>query len=846
MINLMAKPIGKNTSLRNIVLPALILVVVNLGLTYFHACDRLDHVFYDLALPLISHTISDDVVLIAIDEQSLKRLGRWPWSRKYHAALIDRLSESKTRAIGIDLLLTEPQKDDPSADLALAKAIKDNGRIVLVVAPEPPKNGLPIGEILPLTIFSMATAAQGHVDLELDVDGLSRRLYLLAGLGTPHWPSLAYAMLRVGTGRLNPLDLPPPNALAATENWTRQHKLLIPFGHRGSHPKTYSYVDVLENKIPASTFDDKYVLVGVTASGLGDAISTPGSKSHQQMPGVELNAQILSGLLNGIVRTEMPTTWASILTLLQVLVALVLVVCLPSRFSTAIILAILMLALIAPLMIVTLTQLWYPPVQALLSIALICPLWSFQQIKAEKHHSDELRSQVEYYALHQPSSGLPNQLMFDKKLNQAVSLTNGDRVSAIMVIHLEWPIAEPDMSEGLFESKLTKILATTCQKLAKKELFVAHLNSGHLALLSEGHASINEVEAYANQLPAKLNQNADDFYGRTGTRTAIGVSTWSDQFHNPDDLLRNARAALLQARLQAESPALSQARLSAGNQVCMYSFNITQQLQRRSKLEQALYMALRNNEMELHYQPQIDALTGKIVGVEALLRWHNNDLGNISPELFIPVAEETGLTGLFGQWVIETACKQQKAWEQQGLGRIRIAVNVSPLQFLDKELDRKISATVEQFDIEPAYLELEITESSLMADLNSMIEALERIKAKGIELAIDDFGTGFSSLNNLRHFPFDRLKIDQSFTRDIGQSKEGTEIILAILDMAKRLKLLVIAEGVATTEQAQFLREHSCDEFQGFLFSPPVSADEITKKLRANRAQPNWLENLQC
>ncbi|PID41976.1 MAG: hypothetical protein CSB48_12615 [Proteobacteria bacterium] len=843
MTDLIPEPIRDRTFLRDVVLLALILLIVNLAMKHFRVFDRLDHMFYDLTLPLISHTISDKVVVIAIDELSLDKLGRWPWSRKYHAQLLDRLSDSKTRAVGLDLLLSEPQTDDPAADPALAKAIENNGRTVLVFAPEPPIRGLPVGEILPLTDFTLAAAALGHVDLELDIDGLIRCIYLFAGLGTPRWPAFSLAMLQVGATGQAPLDL-APRPVSATEKWTRQHEMLIPFARSGTHPTTYSYVDVLENRVPASTFDDKYVLVGVTATGLSDAVSTPASPSHQLMPGIELNANILSGLLAGIIRTDMATTWASALTFLQVLVILPLIVLLPGRFGIATTTAGLAVALVLPFVMISLTQQWYPPVQAMLSIVLIWPLWLLRQNKVEKRINDELKSQVEFYALHEPYSGLPNQLMLERKLDHSILHANANSISAIMIIHLEWPVANSAISDGLFEAKLIKVLATTCQKLARKDIFVAHLNSGHLALLSEGHASVDDVKAWADHLPPKLNRDADDFYGRTGTCTTIGISTWSDGSSTPNQLLRNARAALLQARLLAESPAISQVRPIAKNQVCVYSVNITQQLLRRTQLKQALYMALRNNELELHYQPQLDTIQGKIVGVEALLRWRNKEHGVINPESFIPVAEETGLIEMIGQWVIENACKQQKAWEQEGLGRIRMAVNVSPLQFVDKEFCRKITSILNHLDMEPAYLELEITESTLMTNLGSAKEALERIKAIGVELAIDDFGTGFSSLNNLRHFPFDRLKIDRTFTREIGQSRKGTEITISILDMAKQLNLLVTAEGIETLDQATFLRQHSCDEFQGFLFSRPLSAEEISAKLRSNLAQPDWLENL--
>jgi EAL domain-containing protein (putative c-di-GMP-specific phosphodiesterase class I) len=252
----------------------------------------------------------------------------------------------------------------------------------------------------------------------------------------------------------------------------------------------------------------------------------------------------------------------------------------------------------------------------------------------------------------------------------------------------------------------------------------------------------------------------------------------------------------------------------------------------RSQLEQALVFALERGEFVLYYQPQVDARTGSIVGVESLIRWHNPKLGWVPPDTFIPVAEHVGLIKTIGEWVLETACKQLVEWNRENLGPIRMAVNVSPLQFILPGLDKGILRILEETGVRPGDLELEITESSLMHDMNSAVQLMQHIKSYGVELAIDDFGTGYSSLSSLRHFPIDRLKIDQSFTREIGVSDDTTEITLTILAMAKHLGMKVIAEGVETAEQAELLMKNGCDEFQGYLYGKPVTADEIGQMLR--------------
>lgn len=215
-----------------------------------------------------------------------------------------------------------------------------------------------------------------------------------------------------------------------------------------------------------------------------------------------------------------------------------------------------------------------------------------------------------------------------------------------------------------------------------------------------------------------------------------------------------------------------------------------------------------------------------------MLRWNNPLLGCVGPDSFIPIAEHVGLIKNIGDWVLETACRQLLEWKNSGLKPIRLAVNVSPLQFIVSGLHSNIRSIVEQVGIQPEDLELEITESSLMYDLDNAVKVMRQIKEEGMELAIDDFGTGYSSLSSLRHFPLDRLKIDKSFTREIGKNNDATEITLTILTMAQRLGLGVIAEGIETKEQAEFLRAHGCDEFQGFLFSKPLPSKELTLLLR--------------
>jgi EAL domain-containing protein (putative c-di-GMP-specific phosphodiesterase class I) len=257
----------------------------------------------------------------------------------------------------------------------------------------------------------------------------------------------------------------------------------------------------------------------------------------------------------------------------------------------------------------------------------------------------------------------------------------------------------------------------------------------------------------------------------------------------------------------------------------------------RLNLERRLRRALRDNEFLLHYQPQVDIVTGQIVGMEALVRWRDPEVGLIPPSSFIPVAEECGLIGPLSEWVLREACRQNKAWQDEGLPPARVSVNLSARQFQQHDIAKLVTDVLAETGLEPQYLELELTESTIMRNAEEAVSMLNALHALGIGLAIDDFGTGYSSLSYLKRFPVDRLKIDRSFVSDIGTSGDDETITSAIIALAHSLNLQVIAEGVETSEQLDFLKERACDEMQGFFFSRPMPRDAIPGLLQAGVAE---------
>jgi PAS domain S-box-containing protein/diguanylate cyclase (GGDEF)-like protein len=308
---------------------------------------------------------------------------------------------------------------------------------------------------------------------------------------------------------------------------------------------------------------------------------------------------------------------------------------------------------------------------------------------------------------------------------------------------------------------------------------------------------------------------------------SIGIAVYPNDGMVYEVLVRSAEAALRQC---ADG---------VGQRYAFYRPALDQGANERFRLESALRRALERNELTLHYQPQVDLASGRIVGAEALLRWHHPQQGVIPPAVFIPLAEETGLILPIGDWVLSTACAQQRAWRDAGLPLVPVAVNLSAHQF-DDRIVATVGRVLAECGIEPQLLELELTETASMADAGKSCALLAQLKQMGIRLAIDDFGTGFSSLNYLKRFPVDKLKLDRTFVADLLHDEDDVAISRAVIAMAHGLRLTVVAEGVESAGQLAVLREHGCDLMQGYYFSRPVPAAEYGRMLRdgTSLAQP--------
>ncbi|WP_279041915.1 putative bifunctional diguanylate cyclase/phosphodiesterase [Brevibacillus borstelensis] len=369
--------------------------------------------------------------------------------------------------------------------------------------------------------------------------------------------------------------------------------------------------------------------------------------------------------------------------------------------------------------------------------------------------------------------------------------------------------------------ELLKSAAERIQKCIEGKYSVARFGGDEFVIMLSEIDHVNTVMRISSSLIAEMSQpffiNGHELF----TTVSIGVSLFPKDGTDPQTLIKLADVAMYKAK-----------RLG-GNHYQLYKEEMNTLTPERLALENALHHALERNELELYYQPQIETKTGRIVGMEALIRWNHPEQGVISPGVFIPLAEETGLIIPIGEWVLETACRQNKSWQEAGAPKVRVAVNLSAAQFYQEEIVDKVKSVLETSGLAAECLELEITESIAMHSVDRVIETFRELHKVGIQVSMDDFGTGYSSLSYLKHFPIKRLKIDQSFIRGIPSRADDAAIASSIIVMAHSLGLQVLGEGVETEEQRQFLAERGCDEMQGYLFSKPVpakQAEELLKK----------------
>ncbi|NOY84902.1 MAG: EAL domain-containing protein [Nitrospirae bacterium] len=915
---------------------------ITLGLLYDDSLKRWDNLFYDGLIRLMGRPAPEDIVMIGIDDLSLNELGRWPWSRRRHAKLIDVLSGAGAKVIGFDILFSEADAADPEGDRLFAAAMRKSKRVVLPVASER-LSAIGITEILPLPMFTEAATALGHVEISLDGDGIQRGLFLKAGLSTAHWFAFSVSILQQSEGFSFPSIL-EETKVGSPYTWTGAYPVLISFSGPPGHFKEIAYADVIAGRISSEQIRDKTILVGMTASGLSPRISTPVSGESQQMSGVELHANILHALRSGLHFQRIGFIAHLLITLLLVLSPVAFYYYFSPRAAFAATCIVVLMTLTLSGLSLSVFNLWVPPAVSLVVVSLSAPLLSWirlegaaQALSHEKeraqvtlhsigdavittdadgivdymnpvaetltgytfslasgrpfnavfHAIDEttgervsypvtecissdnllrlpesilllsasgqeyilhvsvkpiygetrmalgiavafsnvtyvrqVAQKLEFQATHDALTQLPNRyLLFDRLKHAIRKAQRHQKQVALLFLDLD---DFKKVNDGYGHTMGDLLLIKVVERLrisGRAEDTIARLGGDEFVLVLENLSGETVIATVAQKILDALKapfilDNHDFFVGGS-----MGISLYPKDGDDPETLLKNADTAMYRAKEAGK------------NRFQFYTKDMNSRVVKRLLMEEDLRRAIKEGELQAYYQLLVGVVEKQVTGVECLLRWKHPKRGLISPAEFIPLAEETGLIIPIGEWVMRTACKQARHWRYLGFPISRVAVNLSPRQFLQKDLTETVARILEETKLPAHCLGLEITEGMIMKNVEGSVETLKSLKKMGVHLAIDDFGTGYSSLSYLKSFPIDHLKIDQSFVRDITTNANDAAISQAIIAMAHSMKLYVTAEGVETEAQAEFLKLNGCDEMQGFHYCRPVPHEEITQML---------------
>ena len=439
-------------------------------------------------------------------------------------------------------------------------------------------------------------------------------------------------------------------------------------------------------------------------------------------------------------------------------------------------------------------------------------------------HNKQTQEKLNHLAYHDALTDLPNQVLFKDRLKQAIALSRrNDQMQAVLLLNLD---RFKTINDSLGYTAGDRLLQSVAQRLTscvRESDTVARFGSDEFAILLTQLPRAQDAANVARAIKESLAQAFIFEEQEIFISSSIGISLYPQDGRDTAGLLKTAGAALDRAKVQG------------GSTYQFYTAGGTTRALKQLVLESNLRPALERAEFFVHYQPQISIRDFHLVGMEALVRWQHPSFGLLYPSEFISLAEESGMIVSLGDWIMRTACAQSKVWQDAGLAPMVVSVNFSARQFQQQTFITDVAQILKETNLDPRWLELELTESSIMKDPEEAIEKLHELKLMGIRVAIDDFGTGYSSLNYLKRFPIDTLKIDRTFVSDVCKDPHDTAIVRAIIDLGHALDLTVIAEGVETKEQLQYLSALECDVVQGFLFSKALSAKAFEELLVEQR-----------
>jgi diguanylate cyclase (GGDEF)-like protein len=435
---------------------------------------------------------------------------------------------------------------------------------------------------------------------------------------------------------------------------------------------------------------------------------------------------------------------------------------------------------------------------------------------------------IHFMANHDALTGLPNRTLLDDRLSQALHYAQRyDRWVTVVFVDLDnFKFINDSLGHNAGDELLKTLAKRMVDRVRATDTVVRIGGDEFVIVLFDQPKNADVISEIVQELQSAIAEpvrlEGHDFR----VTSSLGVATYPNDGADADTLLANADAAMYRAKEVGR------------DNFQFYTPELNTKVHGKFLLQEELRNAVARFEFVLHYQPQVDLRTGRIFAVEALVRWNHPKLGTVPPIEFIPLAEETGLIVPIGDWVLHEACRQNRAWHDAGLPLVTVCVNVSARQFRERNLVSRVAGALKQSGLEAKYLELELTESLIMQDIELAVATMKELQGLGVQLSIDDFGTGYSSLSALKTFPVARLKIDKSFIDGLPTNENDKSVASAVISLGQKLNLRVIAEGVETDAQAAFLRENNCDEMQGYLFSRPVPAQDIEALLKAAHDEP--------
>lgn len=913
--------------------------------------ERFDWMIYDKISYWKQFVPDDQIVIVAIDEKSLQTIGRWPWSRRIHAELLDRLRQAGRNVVALDFLMADPDDIDPEGDRLLGMAIARHGAVILPIVPIAEPDSQKISLIQPLPMFQR-NALLGHVDVELDYDGVARRLFLFAGVNSPDWPALGYVLVRKA-GRVNAINdsdyliQSEINIPGTSDYWVRSHEVLIPFaGSPGSYPKV-SYERVLNDDSVLQQLNNKIIIVGMEAIGLHSGFITPVTANHRLMSGIEWHANVVNMLHSGNTINPLAKFWITFIAIIWVLIALIGVNFIQKNKVIFLLMVVMALGMILVWIMFDFFHVWIAPSAGLIGLVFVYPLWSWSRInefmqslfitktfsfnalesvgdgvittdaesrivymnsEAERligssieqlkggllyelldirvtrrsrsieireigtllknfplsqdyyrltNHDEskrllrvthqslfdehkalmgsvvtisditdtvELKQQVSHQAHHDSLTMLPNRTLLLAKLDQMVeSAQQTASIFAVFNIVIDEFKKINDALGHRAGDSLLKLVTQRLRVILGDQNVIARWSGDEfMVLIVSSQDALQLITKVAQDILDNIGHRFELDGQEIFVTASIGISVYPQDGETGESVLSHAASAMGLAKQQG------------GNQFSFYlPDKVTDWTKDKLELEKDFRLALKNNELDVFFQPIINVQLGRVVRMEALVRWIHPIRGFLPPGDFVPMAEQVGLINQMGELVLYKACKFARELEKIA-GPISISVNVAPRQLLQKGFIQIVESIINDIGLPAELLVLEITESAIIGDMVLASEILSGLKALGILIALDDFGTGYSSLSLLRELPIDILKIDKSFIRTIDGSAHDFTIAQTIIGLGKNLGKTVIAEGVETANHMKILRDHACYLQQGFYFSRPLPFAQLMQYFQKN------------